>query len=220
MWAPRLPGHTQRYPFSNRLDPLRSSNSRRRSAMPSFLGFVFATRWSSPSLHLGHPLWWPATTFATAACEAFQNDDAFLDLLSLIAKLVQHFVDVHLRSLPALVGSISSSKLRRWGPEVTPRLGGTRAGKGPHQSVRCWCSAGRGRRLRCGYRASSQGHTYIGQRKIDMPTRQQFYPAPENGPIYFSCHRKREICAPPGTPRTVFVAPRRPFFIQVPLGTT
>jgi hypothetical protein len=69
--------------------------------MPSLLGFVFATRWSTPSLHLGHPLWRPATTFTTAAREAFQNDDAFLDLLSLAAKLGQHFVDVHLRSLPA-----------------------------------------------------------------------------------------------------------------------
>ena len=117
-------GHTQRYQFSHCLDPLRNSNSRRRSAMPSFLGFVFATRWSSPSLHLGHPLWWPATTFATAACEAFQNDDAFLDLLSLTAKLGQHLVDVHLRSLPALVGSVSSRILRRWRPPtpISPML--------------------------------------------------------------------------------------------------
>src|ERR1700675_1974405 len=51
----------------------------------SGLGLVLTTRWPTASFHPCHPGWRTTAPFALAACQPFENDDRFIDLLSLCA---------------------------------------------------------------------------------------------------------------------------------------
>jgi hypothetical protein len=63
------------------------------------LRLIFAAGWTATPFCRGgsgcHPKWGPATPLSPAARKPFQDDNSFVQLLSFLAQLCQHFINVH-----------------------------------------------------------------------------------------------------------------------------
>src|ERR1700687_730558 len=60
-----------------------------------FSEFILAARRTAPPLDRRHPCWRTSAALAAPASQPVEGDNSFLDLLSLLAQIRQHFHDIH-----------------------------------------------------------------------------------------------------------------------------